>query len=98
MNNTELGMMDKAKKAVMDYFNSSLDATCIADTLTIDDVYIVWFCKTLQNFKALLSTTKPDGMYYEFTYDGDKKQGYLDCYKKWKNITFKDDAYRGIRA
>lgn len=27
----------------------------------------------------------PDGMYYEFTWNGDKNEGYLDCYKKWKN-------------
>ena len=50
-----------------------------------EDVFIVWYCKTLQNHKALLSTTLYDGMYYEFTYNGDKDEAYLDAYKKWEN-------------
>ena len=48
-------------------------------------MFIVWVCKALQNWKALVSTTVADGMYYELTYNGDKKQLYLDAYKKWKN-------------
>ena len=53
--------------------------------ITQDDVYVVWSCKVLQNNKALLSTTLRDGMYYELTYNGDKKQLYLDAYKKFEN-------------
>ena len=49
------------------------------------DVYIVWMCKTLQNHKALVSTSLPDGMYYEITYNGDKKEFYFDAYKKFEN-------------
>lgn len=54
-----------------------------------DDVYIVWSCKTLQNNKALLSTTLRDGMYYELTYNGDKDELYFDAYKKVQNICIK---------
>lgn len=50
-----------------------------------EDVYVVWCCKTLQNNKALLSTPLPDGMYYEFTYNGDKDEAYLDAYRKVEN-------------
>ena len=50
-----------------------------------DDVFIVWMCKTLQNSKALASTTLFDGMYYELTFNGDKKELYFDAYKKWEN-------------
>ena len=57
--------------------------------ITEDEVYVVWLCKTLQNNKALISTTIPDGMYYEFTWNGDKNEGYLDAYKKWKNTVVK---------
>lgn len=51
-----------------------------------DDVFIVWMCKTLQNYKALAATTNADGMYYEVTYNGDKDEIYLDAYKKSKNV------------
>ena len=50
-----------------------------------EDVYVVWYCKTLQNAKALLSTPVSDGIYYELTYNGDKRELYLDAYKKWEN-------------
>ena len=50
------------------------------------DVFVVWNCKTLQNNKALLSTTLFDGMYYEVTYNGDKNEIYFDAYKKFQNI------------
>lgn len=54
------------------------------------DVYVVWFTKTLQNWKALLGTTMDDGMYYEVTYDGEKKQTYLDAYTKVDNRVIPD--------
>ena len=68
----------------MNYANKHIDKTDNVQ-IALDDVYIVWFCKTLQNWKALLSTTLPDGMYYEVTYNGDKKEVYLDAYKKFEN-------------
>ena len=46
----------------------------------------MWLCKVLQNNKALLSTTLSDGMYYEVTHNGDKKELYFDAYKKQENI------------
>lgn len=72
------------KNEVMKYANEHLDKTDNTE-ITIDDVYIVWSCKTLQNNKALLSTTLPDKMYYELTYNGDKKELYLDAYVKLEN-------------
>ena len=50
-----------------------------------EDIYVVWLCRILQNNKALLSTNKPDGMYFECTYNGDKKELYLDAYKRINN-------------
>ena len=56
------------------------------------DVYVVRVCKTLQNNKALLSTTLPDGMYFEVTYNGDKKELYFDAYHKLENRCIKAEG------
>lgn len=73
------------KAAVVKYVNEKIDKT---DNVKIseENVFIVWSCKTLQNNKALASTTLSDGMYYELTYNGDKDELYFDAYKKWGNI------------
>ncbi|MEG1411468.1 MAG: DUF6275 family protein [Bacilli bacterium] len=76
--------IDICKKEIVEYFNNECDKTNNFE-LTTDDVFVVWSCKTLQNSKALLSTTVSDGMYYEVTYNGDKNEVYFDAYKKWKN-------------
>lgn len=82
-------MQEKARKIVMNYFNKHVDVTD-KKQITMDDVFVVWWCKTLQNWKALVSTTVSDGMYYEVTHNGDKNETYVDVYKKWKNYTVKN--------
>lgn len=56
-----------AREIVLNYANKHIDKTDNVQ-VTSDDVYIVWFCKTLQNWKALVSTDLLDGMYYKVTY------------------------------
>jgi Family of unknown function (DUF6275) len=74
----ELNRMKTAKKVVADYM-----------ALSTDDIYIVWFCKTLQNWKALLSTDSIDtGIYFEVTYNGDKNELYFDHYSKVLNRAY----------
>jgi hypothetical protein len=76
----------KCKELVAEYTNSHTDISDGASRLiTPDEVYVVWYCKTLQNAKALLSTPLPDGMYYEVTLNGDKNEIYFDAYKKFQN-------------
>lgn len=82
-------MQEKAKQIIVDYFNKHVDVTD-GVKITADDVFVVWFCKTLQNWKALLSTKVPDGIYYEVTYNGDRDETYVDVYKKWENFCVKD--------
>nr|DAO94955.1 MAG TPA: hypothetical protein [Caudoviricetes sp.]DAR10054.1 MAG TPA: hypothetical protein [Caudoviricetes sp.] len=85
-----MNYQEKAKQIVIDYYNGRVEKTD-NKKLTAEEVFIVWFSKTLQNWKALVSTTISDGMYYEVTYNGDKKETYLDAYIKWENVCVKDE-------
>ncbi len=87
---TDVKFTELCKETVKDYFNSHAEKT---DNIVIgiDDVFIVWSCKALQNWKALVSTTVSDGMYYELTYNGDRNELYVDAYKKWENFCVKCD-------
>lgn len=78
--------INKCKKIVESYAKEHLDKS---DNIPNFEVFVVWSCKTLQNNKALLSTTLSDGMYYELTYNGDKKELYFDAYKKFENKCIK---------
>lgn len=42
-------------------------------------VFTCWKNKTLKNWKFLISTNLPDGMYYEVTFNGYKREWYLDA-------------------
>lgn len=75
-------MDEKAIKIIEEYVKQHLDKS---DPAPPYEVYIVWKCKTLQNYKYLLSTSLFDGMYYELTYNGNKNEWYLDAYKKFEN-------------
>ena len=79
---------DKCRELVASYTNDHLDKSDQKE-ITVDDVFVVWQVKALQNNKALLSTKLFDGMYYEITYNGDKDEYYFDAYKKWENKAIK---------
>ncbi len=81
--------MDKARELVQQYYMMFAEVTDDF-VLELEDVYVVWGCKTLQNWKALVSTNVPDGMYYEVTYNGEKCETYIDAYKKVNNVCIKD--------
>lgn len=82
----EKDFVSLCKKTVAEYANAHLDKSD-GKQITEEDVFIVWMCKTLQNSKALASTTLFDGMYYELTFNGNKGELYVDAYKKWENFT-----------
>lgn len=73
------------KNELVKWYNSQEDRP----TLQMTDMYIVWSCKTLQNYKCLASTTYSDGIYVEFTYNGDKQELYMDVYRKVSNTVIK---------
>jgi len=80
-------MDKKALDIVHQYILEHLDKSDIVPDF---EVFTVWKCKALQNWKYLLSSTLFDGMYYELTYNGDKQEWYLDAYKKFENRCIKE--------
>lgn len=88
----DIDYIARAKKLVFDYLKPQLKETEKALIDLDSDIFVVWFCKTLQNWKALVSTTLPDGTYYEVTYNGEKRVTYLDVYKKFNNVAVLDDV------
>lgn len=55
------------------------------------EVYTVWQCYILGHRKWLISSTLPDKMYYEVTYNSNKRQWYLDAYVKLHNVCINDE-------
>lgn len=82
------------KKKLVEWYNK--EGGCVNgevnQKIDLSNVFVVWSCKTLQNYKALLSTTvSGDGIYAEYTFNGDKGELYEDVYKKVSNECIKDE-------
>lgn len=72
------------KRKLVDWYNNQTEFA--REHIDLSNVFVVWSCKTLQNYKALLSTTvSGDGIYAEYTYNGDKQELYEDVYRKLTN-------------
>lgn len=75
------------KKKLVDWYNANQK-----EKIDLSNVYVVWSCKTLQNYKLLASTTvSGDGIYVEYTYSGDKQELYEDVYKKVQNTCHREE-------
>lgn len=83
MNILDLDKETKAMQIVKDYVDKHLDVT---DNEPKYEIYIVIKSYVLGNVKFMISTSLPDGMYYEVTYNSSKSEWYLDAYKKFENI------------
>ena len=83
MNEFQTKAINAARTVLLNELN------CSADRLEPSDMYVVWFCKTLQNWKALVSGVHIKE-YIEVTYNGDKKETYVDVYQKACNQCLKD--------
>lgn len=77
------------KRKLVEWYNNELslvNGDVQRNPIDLSNVFIVWSCKTLQNYKCLVSTTvSGDGIYAEYTYNGDKQELYEDVYKKLTN-------------
>ena len=85
MNSSNDRFIEAAKEAVViqqqEYHKHSYDAVIPRP----DDLYVVWFSKTLDNWKALISTDVIPSAYWEVTYNGSKQEAYVDHYVKVDN-------------
>lgn len=81
------------KKKLVEWYNKRhKEEPMVNPQIEFDDVFIVWSCKTLQNYKCLVSTTvSGDGIYAEYTYNGDKQELYEDVYKKVSNKCYTEE-------
>lgn len=77
-----------ARNHVYLHVKSRLEKTDTHVTFAKDEVYVVWFCFILGNYKALVSTSLPDGRYYEVTCSGDRKKVFIDTYVKVDNTEY----------
>lgn len=81
------------KKKLVEWYNN--DENVIPSRkgyIDLSNVFIVWSCKTLQNYKCLASTTvSGDGIYAEYTFNGDRQELYEDVYKKLTNTCITEE-------
>lgn len=87
----DFDMDNEAMKIVKAYVHEHLDKS---DPVPEMNIFIVWKCKILKNWKFLLSTSLFDGMYYELTYNGTNREWYLDAYKKFEKRCIPDTIDR----
>ncbi len=83
-------MVEKEERVielVLNYINNGLEEEV---QISREDIKLVWFCKTLQNYKALVADIKPGGNFFEITYSGNKKETYIDIYTKTDNVVVED--------
>ena len=83
-------MIDQAMALVMAYIKEHMEPNPSAKST----LFVVWQCKTLQNYKCLIAATLPHGMYFELTYDGDRKCWYFDAYHKVENREVPDGIHQ----
>lgn len=79
---SQVNLQVRARRLVQRYYNQNIASKGEYDSVDIKDVYVVWFSKVLGNWKAMLGTTNPDGLYFEVTHDGAKNLTYVDHYEK----------------
>lgn len=72
------------KRKLVEWYNRNMPV--VGKEIDLSHVFIVWSCKALQNYKCLASTTvSGDGIYAEYTFNGDKQELYEDVYRKLTN-------------
>jgi Family of unknown function (DUF6275) len=88
---TAENLQARALGMVSAYYNTFVAPKTTLGDLQPDEIFVVWFCKTLQNWKALIATHRPENLYFEVTHNGNEKCTYIDQYVKLDNYTIYDE-------
>ena len=84
----EMEFRKRAKRAVAEYWNKNKTLVKKYGDISTQKVFVVWQVKVIQNSKALLGVNiEGDGLYFEYTWDGDDQVAYLDVYAKKDHYT-----------
>lgn len=86
MEDQERGPLWYATSLVFNYIDELREVT---EEPWVDyQVYVVFFSYTLGNWKATLSTSLPDELYFEATFDQSRNLIFLDSYVKVRNQAY----------
>lgn len=79
--------MVNVQKEALDITRKVLQDSCGYTSVAVaeDKMFVVWSCKTLQNWKAIVGGTDIKEL-IEVTYNGDKNEAYVDVYDKKLNV------------
>ena len=80
--------INAVKRSHQAYFE---DKAIEAWMTTTANAYVVWFAYVLGGWKALVSTDRPDGRYYEVTFNNAKQEVYVDTYVKTKGTVLQPE-------
>jgi hypothetical protein len=81
----------EARRLVYKHVKSRLEPTDDQSKFTIEEVYVVSYHYVVGSWKAFVSTTLPDGMYYEVTYKQAAGETYITSYKQWEHTVLPDE-------
>jgi hypothetical protein len=74
-----------ARQIAVDNYNANRYAGR-SPVVTMDQVYIVWFTKVLGNWKAIVASSTARGLMWEITFNGHRKEAYVEVYKKLNSV------------
>jgi Family of unknown function (DUF6275) len=82
--------LSMAKKLVADNYNASHNSSR-TPSLSLDDVYIIWFTKLLASWKAVVASTAVRGLVWIVSYNGPRNEAYVEVYKRVNNVTVRTE-------
>ena len=83
--------MNQALGAVVAYYNAMNRSQ--DDPIDGTNVHLVWFAKTLENWKAMVITTQADKLFFEVTHSGANKNTCIDVYDKIDSMMIDDSTW-----